>query len=180
MKVSKGVGVLSRFRLFLPKKILISLYNTLILPYFTYCNVIWGSTYASRIKPLFILQKRAIRYICNEDYRYHTAPLFASLNILNVYDLNRYYIGIFIFNLLHNRIPSIFKNYFELRCTRHPYPSRALNHLSIPLFRLKLSQLGIRFTGAKLWNSLPFDITACKTLSMFKRCLKVHLISHNQ
>ena len=40
---------------------LYSLYCTLILPYLNYCCEIWGNTYKSRIRPLHIIQKRAVR-----------------------------------------------------------------------------------------------------------------------
>lgn len=176
MKVSKGAGVLNRLRQILPRSTLVTLYNTLILPYLTYCNVIWGSTHASRIQPLYLLQKRAIRYICNADYLQHTAPLFTTLNALSIYDINRYYVGIFIFNWLHDNAPSTFRNYFQLR--NDPYPNRAPNQLTVPYFRLRSAQLGIRYVGVKLWNSLPTTITGCKTLNTFKKRLKEYLISN--
>ena len=138
---------------------MLTLYNTLILPYLTYCNVVWGSAYASKIQPLFMLQKRAIRNICNKDYLHHTAPLFRNLHVLSIYDINQYYVAIFIFNLLCDAVTRIFRNYFVLRRNTHPYPSRAHNQLSIPYYRLRSSQLRIRFIGAKLWNSLPIDVT---------------------
>lgn len=40
-----------------------TLFCLLVLPYFTYCEEVWGNTYKSSLEPLFILQKRAIRII---------------------------------------------------------------------------------------------------------------------
>ena len=175
-KVSKGAGILGKLRHVLPRRIMVTLYNTLILPYLSYCNVVWGSTYAARLQPLFILQKRAIRHICNVHYRFHTTTLFANLNVLSIYDLNRYCVAIFIFNWLNDISPSIFRNFFHFRSSTHSYPSRTLNNLSTPYFRLKSSQLTIRYVGIKIWNSLPSHVKNCKTIYTFKKHLKYFLV----
>ena len=61
--ISRNTGVISRLRSFLPSSALISLYNTLVLPYLYYCNIIWAHTSNNRLHSLIITQKRAIR-IC--------------------------------------------------------------------------------------------------------------------
>ena len=40
--------------------VLINLYYTLTYPFLIYGFVVWGNTYPTNIKPLFILQKRTI------------------------------------------------------------------------------------------------------------------------
>ena len=54
---------------------LYSLCSTLVMPYLNYCCEIWGNTYKSRIQPLHIIQKRAIRICQKADYRSHSRPL---------------------------------------------------------------------------------------------------------
>ena len=44
-KISKGVGVLLRLGKELSYNILILIYSTILLPYLTYCCMIWGFTY---------------------------------------------------------------------------------------------------------------------------------------
>ena len=41
-KDAKSVGIIKRIRHCLPNNILHTLYNTLILPYINYCNIIWA------------------------------------------------------------------------------------------------------------------------------------------
>ena len=62
-KVVKVVGILSKSRRHLPSVTLKTLYNSLFLRYINYCNLIWASTYASYLEPLYLLQKKAIRII---------------------------------------------------------------------------------------------------------------------
>ena len=62
-KISRGIGVLSKIRYYVNRNILLQLYYSLIYPFLTYGLSIWGNTYNSTLRPLTILQKRAIRTI---------------------------------------------------------------------------------------------------------------------
>ena len=56
-KISRAIGVIIKARN-LGKESLLSLYQTLIYPYITYCHQVWGSTYQYNIDTLEKLQKR--------------------------------------------------------------------------------------------------------------------------
>ena len=86
-KVAKNVSIMNRVKHCLISSALYSLYCTLILPYLSYCCEIWGNTYKSRIYPLYIMQKRAIRICGNSDYRAHTRPIFYQFKTLCLPDL---------------------------------------------------------------------------------------------
>ena len=81
-KISKNVSVMYRVNHLLTSSALYSLYCTLILPYLNYCCEIWGNTYKSRIRPLHIIQKRAVHICQKADYRSHTRPMFYQLKTL--------------------------------------------------------------------------------------------------
>src|SRR6218665_1275277 len=68
----------------IPSHVMVNLYYSLIYPYLTYCNMIWSSTYTSRLSHLVILQKKAIRIITKSPYNSHTAPLFHMHGFLNI------------------------------------------------------------------------------------------------
>jgi hypothetical protein len=57
-KLSKNIGILYRVSHLLPEAAKLNLYYSLILPYLSYCNMIWASNYDSRISKLIILQKK--------------------------------------------------------------------------------------------------------------------------
>ena len=57
-KISKGVGVLSHLSKELSYNILILIYNTILLPYLTYCCITWGFTYQTYINKIFTIKKR--------------------------------------------------------------------------------------------------------------------------
>ena len=82
-KISRGSGVLSKIR-YVNRNILLQLYYSLIYPFFTYGLSIWGNTYSSTLRPLIILQKRAIRMITFSEPGEHSEPLFKELEILKL------------------------------------------------------------------------------------------------
>ena len=43
MKTARSIGILHRLRNDYPKSVLVTIYNTLILPHFHYCLLLWGS-----------------------------------------------------------------------------------------------------------------------------------------
>ena len=71
-KISTTIGIIYRSSYFLSKTSLGTLYNSMFLPYFYYCNLVWGSTYQSNLKRLTILQKRAIRVVSRSGCDAHT------------------------------------------------------------------------------------------------------------
>lgn len=86
-KLSKAVGIMCKFRFFLPQKIKLLLYNSLFLPCLTYSYLVWGTTTKSNIEKLLRIQKKAVRTIVNAAYDAHTEPIFKSLNLLPVTEL---------------------------------------------------------------------------------------------
>ena len=74
LKVSKAIGILYRLKSVYPLSVLLTLYNTLVLPYFNYGILTWGSI-IKEDHHLHKLQKKAIRIITQSDYIAHTEPL---------------------------------------------------------------------------------------------------------
>ena len=72
LKVSKAIGIL--LKSVYPLSVLLTLYNTLVLPYFNYGILTWGSIVIED-HHLHKLQKKAVRIITQSDYIAHTEPL---------------------------------------------------------------------------------------------------------
>ena len=73
-KVLKNIGVLWKLKAYLTSKLLLMVYNSLILPYFTYCNLKWSNVFESRLDKLVVLQKKDIRIIGKAEYLAHADP----------------------------------------------------------------------------------------------------------
>ena len=60
--ISRNIGILYKVRYFVSDKILLMLYNTLILPYISYCNILWA-TCKTVTNNILLLQKRQFVYV---------------------------------------------------------------------------------------------------------------------
>ena len=74
---------------------------------------------------IFKLQKWAVRTISYSHYRSHSAPLFKSLNILNVYDTYKLEVGIFMYRRYTNQLPNGFHHSFLKQAECHKYTRNA-------------------------------------------------------
>ena len=104
-KISRGIGVILKARKSLNRDSLITLYHSFIYPDYTYCNHVWGATYASNLRNLVLLQKRCVRIICNEHTREHTEHIFKELGFLKFEDINKYMIGRFMHRWHNRKLP---------------------------------------------------------------------------
>ena len=50
--ISKAIGVLYKLKYILDEKTLFMLYNTLILPHISYCNIVWGNSGKTKVNPI--------------------------------------------------------------------------------------------------------------------------------
>ena len=175
--ISKGIGILLKLKEFLPSDTLFLLYNTLILPHITYCNIVWATCCKTRINSILLLQKKALRICTNSNYLAHTNPLFHRLKTLNVFDINKFQTAIFMFKYTNNQLPAPFDNLFTLNRDVHSYPTRNSQNYHLVNPKLLISHKSIRHHGPDIWNSLTKSVKACTTLFSFKATLKNELIS---
>lgn len=82
-KISKMSGIMITARHYLSLRTLYTIYNALINPYVTYCNILWASTYSSRLQGVYKIQKKVVRIMTLSKYRQESRPLFLSLELLN-------------------------------------------------------------------------------------------------
>ena len=177
--IAPKVGVISQIRHHVPKSILLLIYNSLILPHISYCLEIWGNTYPTLLEPILLLQKKVVRLISFADYHAHTAPLFKTLGILNIHQLCKYKICLFVFDLNDNRYAHDITHY--LSPLPHQYSTRLASgeNYYIPKMNLTLCQHTLKYAATKHWNSLPDPIKIIKNRTTFKNTLKHHILNSN-
>ena len=96
-KLSKGIAILNRVSSIINMDALWNLYCTLILPYLSYCAMVWGNTYSTNLMPLYLKSKKAIGIVCNVKYRDHTPELFDNMKLITTYQIIEFQTGIFIY-----------------------------------------------------------------------------------
>ena len=107
MKSARFIGILYRLRNVYPESVLVTIYNTLILPHFHYCLLLWGSVVKEN-HSLHLLQKKAVRIITNSDYLAHTEPICKKLRILKISHMFFVALWKFYYKLMNNKLPAYF------------------------------------------------------------------------
>ena len=73
------------------------------------------------VKPLFELQKRALRIITFLPFDKHSNPLFKLTKLLKLFDLVKFQTSIFVYTSPNNELPAEFANYFISTVMIHSY-----------------------------------------------------------
>ena len=178
-KISKSIGIIYRLSFYLPKSVLRILYCCLILPYLSYCNVVWANTYHSHLKKICSLQTKIIRIIsaANNMPFILSDSLFHSLKLLKLQDINKLQQCTFLYRCVNSQIPSKFSDIFVTVSNVHNFDTRSRNQIYIPKHRKIIFQHNIRYTGPKIWNDLPENIKKSLSTSSLKYKFKKMTIS---
>ena len=161
-KIAKHAGILYRIKHCLPLNTRITYYNSFVLPYLNYNILHWGGTNDIHLQPLITAQKRIIRSIADADYLAHTTPLFKNLNLLKLTDLYK-------FQIIVDTHLKIQQGSYQIE---HNYNTRNCNQSKPKPHRLMRTQQSITYNGPILWNSIPDEIKAIKSIPRFKKHLK--------
>ena len=168
LKLSKTNGILYKLRDYVPRKVLLDLYYALFYPHLLYCNILWGGTCPTHLNKVEIMQKKCIRIIGGAPFNSHTAPLFNSLGLLNLYDIHKFIVNQHMFKEI---------NKGNFSTSTHPYSTRQSNLIESSFQRLSTTQKSIYYEGPKIWNSLPSSMKNIQDFNLFKKKLKNYYVS---
>ena len=174
-KVSRCTALLNKVKNVLSSHSLYTLYNSLIVPYLTYCVEVWGNTYKSNLNPLLIKQKRIIRIVCKANFLDHTAVLFKTLKTLPLFLLIKFRTAIFMYKVYNQILPPNLLNNFTHKGSH--YNTRQCGDLYLKQVRTRKKQFCVSYTGTQIWNEIDLTIRNCKTLPSFKKKYKACLLS---
>ena len=114
----------------------------------------------------------------NADYCEHTAPLFKTLKLLNVFDIHKYQVGAFMYMCVNKLLPAKFCNFYTTINDIHSYNTRTSENLFRYLATSNTIQRTLKYSGPLLWNSLSNKLRQCSSLNTFKIHFKLHLINN--
>ena len=169
-KISKNIFVMNKVKHILDYRTMQMLYCSLILSYFSYCVEVWGNTYTTNIKPLVILQKRAIRVIHKVEAREHTNGLFIKSRLMTCIDIVELQTLLVMFKAKSRTLPENIQDFFVF--TAGNYEHRRKYDFKHPYARTTMKQMCISVCSVTLWNSLNHDLKACANIHQFKKMYK--------
>ena len=141
----------------------------------SYGILAWGNANKSILKPLEILQKRAIRTINKAHFNSHTEPLFKSCEILKVADLFTYQAAMFMYDFTHGKLPLSFNKTFIYNHEIHrQLQTRQSNMVYIPMCYSQYCKRFPLYSFPRIWNS--YSTIPDIHRSQFKRQVKHRFI----
>ena len=179
-KLSRSVGLFYKIRHYVSLDILKLLYHGIFYPFLMYGIHVWGLTFDSYLEHIYILQKKVLKSITFSDMMAHSKPLFHDLQLLKLNDIHNVHISLFVYECVNGLSPAYFADFFNLLSNKHMFMTRQSTKGNLFLERRNTDQYGIRsiqFSGVKLWNSIPPNIRASKSLNTFRNELNKYNIS---
>ena len=137
--------------------------------------ILWGNTYPTYLSKLITLQNKALRIVTKSGWYQKVLPLYQKFNLLNLQNLHKFETAKFTHNQINLRLSPNFDNYFTLaKFSRSRKLVLISSNLIIPLYKSKRTHQSIKYSGAKIWNSIPKntkDLSVKKFLKESKEML---------
>jgi hypothetical protein len=168
-KVAKGLGVLRRLQSFVPKSILITIYNSLIVPHLDYCSSVWGSVGKGLSNKIQKLQNRAARIITHSSYDIRSKYILNDLGWTNMAERRQDQLATLMFKTMYGYAPVYMSSMFTKTADVHTHGlRRTQNGLFIPSPNSEAMKRSISYRGALRWNNLTNDQRNASTIAQFK------------
>ena len=149
--------------------------HTMITSHIDYCNVLLYGLPQSALLYLTKIRKMAARSISQRAKYDHISPVLKDLHWLPIAQRIEYKVLVMTFKALIGLSPQYIE---DLLVKRPPKRTRADNNNDLVIPAIKRSTFGgrsFRYSGPKLWNSLPKELKTCTDLNYFKKNLKTYL-----
>ena len=130
-----------------------------------------GGVMVSKLKPIFMIQKKCVKNIAGKNYTSHTDPLFYKSRILKIHDLLKYNTYCFMYKYANDKCPTSFKDFF----TPFGHENRTKQYkLTVP--RYKNLEHFPSYQLAEVWNGLGLNFKRLESLKSFKSKVKTMLL----
>ena len=143
----------------------------------SYGNIVWGITYTSKLDKLLKLQKRVVRCCTLFDFHAHSKPLFLKLKVLDIYQLNKYLVGLMLFRYVYTSLPENLQVLLTFNNEIHNYNTRHREKFHIFKCTTIFVSFSFKHTAPLVWNALPQEICQTRHFNGFKRKFKSHLLA---
>ena len=111
-KLLKTIGVLYKTRYYLNEKSLYLIFNSLFMSHVKYGLLCWGRANAGKISEIDKLINRALRCMHFKKWNESIRSIKTTKKILNVKNMFKYDLGVFMYKFRRNMLPVNFKPYY--------------------------------------------------------------------
>ena len=173
-KLKSSLYAVMRVKPFLTQEALLTLFHSLILSHIRYCITTWCYGHSVLLNKLQKICNKFINMIiCTNPAKKRNKEITKD-NILNIQQLYKLNISIFMYKSFHKQLPSAFNNIFQRKTSTVITRS---NSQIIPIScKNTVTKQSIRYIGPKILNELPEKIKLYKSLSSFVKKSKAFFL----
>ena len=157
------------------------MYNAFLNSIISYCIVIYGNTYYSNLKPVYLACNRVLRILQFANRDTNCSLLYKNFNILSVHELYKLELGILLFKVFncHKSVPEVIVSIYAKNVYNHNYNTRDNSSTILHHVNPQSCFHSAQYVALDLWNHIPVSIRMSPTLACFKRLYKNHLSLHS-
>ena len=150
-----------------------TIYYTMIYSRLKYGSIITGQTSRANLDKIQVLQNQLLKVLSCKHYRHPTNKLHNELSILKFEDMVKQETLSLMYNYVHNKLPKVFKNYFQHRnqltemITEH-----RKRRFIIPINNNNIGACTIKTIGSKLFNDKAPLLKLNKSIHTFRKDVK--------
>ena len=164
-KIASGCFAIKSVVRELGKAIAKNVYFALIESRLRYGIAFWGMCSQGLLNVLFVLQKRALRFLLKLGYRESCKAFFISEKILTLTSL-----------FILESVSLIFKNRGRFMNQEPRYITRGNLDIPLPIPTLTLTKKSIIYESKKIFNHLPESVREINSLRLFRKRVKGLLV----
>ena len=178
-KLLKTIGILYKTRHFLNQNSLYYIFNSLLMSHVRYGLLCWGRASKTKITEIDKLINRALRCIHFKGWNESVKSIKIEKKILNVENMFKYELGVFMHKFKRDSLPVNFKPYFTRVNTIHNHSTRfSEKNYYIPRVNSIYGCKTLSYLGCKVWEEIPRKLKDQSYLGAFQSGLKIVLLKN--
>ena len=179
-KLSSSNYILNSVKKILPRDCMKLVYYSTFQSHLNYGLLLWGPSMPKKFRdPLVILQKKAIRRVCNETYNAHTEPLFKETLILKLPDSIDLEVNKFVYCYCHDLLPAPLMSIFT-NSEHHGHRTRKSRDPKTVKYNYDSLKKSFIHEGPSQWSKLNQEIKNAPSLKSFTSKYKKKVIDSYQ
>ena len=167
-----------RINKFLPLKVKLTLYNTLIVPIFNYADIIWGGCYKNQAKRIQVSQNFAVRSMLGKSKYDSGKEALRELNLLNLENRRVVHESVFAHKGLNGNLPKNIQNRYKKFLPKMSTRKSKYKKFNIPQHNLSKFKKSPLYRTILSWNKAPVDLPFGK-IKAHKTGFQKYLLNEN-
>ena len=157
-----------RLRNLIPENAKLVLFKTAILPYLTYCHLVWHFCKASDSRKIERLQERGLRAVFRNNASY--PELLKRAELPSLHNRRLQDICVLMYKVKNNLCPPYINDIFINHISK--YNLRQTDFSTARHSTTTYGKHSLRHLGPKLWGKLPSELREVKSLKCFKNKIR--------